>query len=76
MTDKNIAYQHLLEAVLRRHSVYREADDPVDENDFFDFSDDELRRIIEALWLGRYSSERKEFKNIVGTLVSEKVTEQ
>lgn len=74
MSEKNIAHKHLLDSVLNLHAAHRKADDPADENDFFEFSDDELRRIVESLWEDRYSAERKSFKNVVGSIISEKVS--
>ena len=76
MSEKNIAYKHLLDSVLNLHAAHRKSDNPTDETDFFEFSDDELRRIVEALWDDRYSAERKNFKNIVGSIISEKVANE
>jgi hypothetical protein len=76
VTDANIAYQHLMDAVLKRHAQHRESDDPEIEEDFFEFSEAELRRIVESLWVDRYSGERKTFKDTVGAIVSEKISEE
>lgn len=76
MSEKNIAYRHLLDSVLSLHAAHRKSDDPTDENDFFEFSDDELRRIVDALWDDRYSVERRNFKNVVGSIISEKVSNE
>ena len=76
MSEENIAYKHLLDSVLNLHSSNRESDDPADENDFFEFSDDELIKIVKALWDDRYSMERKNFKDIVGSIISEKVSDE
>jgi len=76
MSEKNIAYKHLLDSVLKLHAAHRKSDDPMDETDFFEFSDDELRRIVDALWDDRYSAERKNFKNVVGSIISEKVANE
>jgi hypothetical protein len=56
--------------------MFNKYKDPTDETDFFEFSDDELRRIVEALWDDRYSAERKNFKNVVGSIISEKVANE
>jgi len=76
MSEKNIAYRHLLDSVLSLHTAHRKSDDPTNENDFFEFSDDELRRIVDALWDDRYSAERRNFKNVVGSIISEKVSDE
>jgi hypothetical protein len=73
MSESNIAYKHLLDAVLNLHSRNKRHDDPLVEEDYFEFTDEELKRIVEALWSDRYSSERKNFKNVISSIVSEKV---
>jgi hypothetical protein len=76
MSDNNIAYKHLLDAVLSLHAVNAKHDDPLQDDDFFEFTDEELKRIVEALWSDRYSADRKNFKNIVASIVSEKVSNE
>ena len=74
MTEGNIAYKHLLDAVLNRHSEHRTKDSEDIEDDFFEFSDDELKRMVDALWADRYSTDQKTFQNVVGEMVSRKVS--
>jgi len=76
MSDNNIAYKHLLDAVLNLHSQNKKHDDPLVDDDFFEFSENELKRIVEALWSDRYSSERINFKNVLAAIVSEKVSNE
>ena len=76
MSENNIAYKHLLDAVLNLHSGNKEHDDPLVEDDYFEFTDEELKRVVEALWSDRYSSERKNFKNVVASIISAKVTNE
>ena len=76
MSDNNIAYKHLLDAVLNLHAENRKHDDPLVDEDYFEFTDDELKRIVEALWSDRYSADRKNFKNVVALIVSEKVSNE
>ena len=76
MSDNNIAYKHLIDAVLNLHSENRKHDDPLQDDDFFEFTDEELKRVVEALWSDRYSSDRKNFKNVVASIISEKVTDE
>lgn len=74
MTDKNVAYTHLVDSVLRRHSEHKAGDSADVEDDYFEFTADELRRIVEDLWNDRYAIDRKTFKNTVGDIVSKKVS--
>jgi hypothetical protein len=76
MSDNNIAYKHLIDAVLNLHSENRKHDDPLQDEDFFEFTDEELKRVVEALWSDRYSSDRKNFKNVVASIISEKVSDE
>ena len=76
MSDNNIAYKHLIDAVLNLHSENRKHDDPLQDEDFFEFTDEELKRVVEALWSDRYSSDRKNFKNVVASIMSEKVSDE
>jgi hypothetical protein len=76
MSDSNIAYKHLIDAVLNLHSENRKHDDPLQDEDFFEFTDEELKRVVEALWSDRYSSDRKNFKNVVASIISEKVSDE
>ena len=76
MSDNNIAYKHLIDAVLNLHSEKRKHDDPLVDEDYFEFTDEELKRVVESLWSDRYSSERKNFKNVVASIVSEKVANE
>ena len=76
MSDNNIAYKHLIDAVLNLHSENRKHDDPLQDDDFFEFTDEELKRVVEALWSDRYSSDRKNFKNVVASIISEKVSDE
>lgn len=76
MTDRNVAYQHLLNCVLTEHAKRRNLDKDLVEDDFFEFTEEELKRIVDALWADRYSPDRKTFKTIVGQIISEKVAEE
>jgi hypothetical protein len=76
MSDNNIAYKHLIDAVINLHSENRKHDDPLQDDDYFEFTDEELKRVVEALWSDRYSSDRKNFKNVVASIVSEKVSNE
>jgi hypothetical protein len=76
MSDNNIAYKHLIDAVINVHSENRKHDDPLQDDDYFEFTDEELKRVVEALWSDRYSSDRKNFKNVVASIVSEKVSNE
>jgi hypothetical protein len=76
MSDNNIAYRHLIDAVINLHSENRKHDDPLQDDDYFEFTDEELKRVVEALWSDRYSSDRKNFKNVVASIVSEKVSDE
>ena len=76
MSDNNIAYKHLIDAVLGLHVENRKHDDPLQDDDFFEFTDEELKRVVEALWSDRYSSERRNFKNVVASIISEKVSNE
>jgi hypothetical protein len=58
------------------HSENRKHDDPLQDEDFFEFTDEELKRVVEALWSDRYSSDRKNFKNVVASIISEKVSDE
>jgi hypothetical protein len=73
VADKNVAYNHLVDSVLRRHAEHKAEDSADVEDDYFEFTEDELKRIVEALWIDRYASERKTFKGAVGDVVSKKV---
>jgi hypothetical protein len=73
VTDKNVAYNHLIDAVLRRHAEQKVSDTPEEEDDYFEFTEEELRRIVESLWVDRYAIEKKTFKNTVGDIVRKKV---
>lgn len=74
MTDKNVAYNHLVDSVLRRHAEHKAEDSADVEDDYFEFTEDELRRLVEDLWIDRYASDRKTFKESVGDIVSKKVS--
>ena len=76
MSDNNIAYKHLIDAVLDLHVENRKHDDPLQDENFFEFTDEELKRVVEALWSDRYSSERRNFKNVVASIISEKVSNE
>jgi len=76
MSDNNIAYRHLIDAVINLHSENRKHDDPLQDDDYFEFTDEELKRVVEALWSDRYSSDRKNFKNVVASIISEKVSDE
>lgn len=74
MTDKNVAYNHLVDSVLRRHAEHKAEDSADVEDDYFEFTEDELRRLVEALWIDRYAADRRTFKGSVGDIVSKKVS--
>lgn len=69
-----MAYNHLVDSVLRRHAEHKAEDSADVEDDYFEFTEDELRRLVEDLWIDRYASDRKTFKESVGDIVSKKVS--
>lgn len=71
MDRDSVALSHLIEAALSIHARNREdaldnSDDSDDSDDFVDFTDDEIRRMVRALWAGRHSTTRREFHEAVG----------
>jgi len=74
MIQDSVAMTHLIDAALGLHNRNRDAADDESEN-FVDFSDEEIRSMIRALWVERYSSSRHSFKEQVGIAVLRVVKE-
>jgi hypothetical protein len=73
MADPNVALELLVNAVLTQHR--NNLTDPASDMDHASiFTEEELRKIVEALWQDRYSSNRNHFQRVVGSLIAEKVS--
>jgi hypothetical protein len=73
MPESNVALELLIRAVIQQHKANIE--DPLSDKDHTSiFSELELRQIVEALWLDRYSTNRTNFQKTVGALIAEKVS--
>jgi hypothetical protein len=73
MPESNVALDLLINAVLKQHRSNL-TDDSSDRDHASIFNEDELRSIVEALWMDRYSTNRTHFQKTVGALISEKVS--
>ena len=73
MSESNVALDLLIKAVLQQHSSNL-ADSSADKDHTSNFSEEELKQIVEALWQDRYSATRTNFQKTVGALISEKVS--
>lgn len=73
MSETNVALDLLISAVLKQHRSYL-ADDSSDKDHTSIFNESELKAIVEALWMDRYSTNRTHFQKTVGALISDKVS--
>ncbi len=73
MSETNVALELLVSAVLRQHRSNL-ADESSDKDHSSIFNEAELKAIVEALWMDRYSTNRNNFQKTVGALISEKVS--
>lgn len=73
MSDTNVALDLLINAVLKQHRSNL-ADDSSDKDHTSIFNESELKAIVEALWMDRYSTNRTHFQKTVGALISDKVS--
>ena len=73
MSESNVALDLLVKAVIQKHKSNL-ADPQADSSHTSIFSEDELVKIVEALWQDRYSDSRTTFQRTVGALVAEKVS--
>jgi hypothetical protein len=73
MSETNVALDLLVNAVLKQHRSNL-ADDSSDKDHTSIFNESELKAIVEALWMDRYSTNRTHFQKTVGALISDKVS--
>jgi len=73
MSETNVALDLLVNAVLKQHRSNL-ADDSSDKDHTSIFNETELKAIVEALWMDRYSTNRTHFQRTVGALISDKVS--
>ena len=73
MSESNVALELLIRAVIQQHKA-NIADPLTDKDHASIFSEEELRQVVEALWLDRYSTNRTNFQKTVGALITDKVS--
>ena len=73
MTESNIALDLLVNAVLNQHASNL-TDTEAEKDHASIFNPEELKVIVEALWMDRYSDNRAHFQRTVGGLINEKVS--
>ena len=73
MSETNVALDLLVNAVLKQHRSNL-ADDSSDKDHTSIFNESELKSIVEARWMDRYSTNRTHFQKTVGALISDKVS--
>jgi hypothetical protein len=73
MSESNVALELLIKAVIQQHRANVE-DSASDKGHTSIFNEEELKQIVEALWLDRYSTNRTNFQKTVGALIADKVS--
>ncbi len=74
MSEDTVAYQHLLSTMLKIHKENSENMESLQEIDYVNFSEEEIKTLVEALWANRFSDSRSDFQDLVGQLVSKLVS--
>jgi hypothetical protein len=69
----NLALSILTQAVLSSHWAARESVVDGSNVDFVDFTDEEIKEMVVALWVDRYTTSRRNFEDTVSGLVVQKV---
>lgn len=73
MDAENVALGHLISSITEIHRNSRESGSIDGNIDFFDFSEEEIKDFVAALWLDRYTTSREGFKDEVSKSVSERI---
>jgi hypothetical protein len=76
MEQENIALDLLSGAVLSKHQAMRQASHGRPDSDFVDFTDEEVKSMVESLWVDRYTTSRRAFEETVGRCVGRLVSEK
>ena len=69
MVEENIALQLFIDAVLSNHHKNKLNDSPEIDDDYVDFTDDELIEMVKALWVDRYTTTQRDFEQKVGQII-------
>ena len=73
VTDEAPTFQLLVESILERHRELKREHEAAQDVDYVDFSELEIRAMIESLWVDRFGSSRQRFHEAVGDAVSAQI---
>lgn len=73
MGNDNVALKHLLQAMEDIHTQSKEGLAEAQGIEVFEFSNEDLKEYIAALWIDRYTSSRVSFQDAVSKSVEQKL---
>ena len=73
MAEDAATLQLLIDSILEKHRDLRHEHGNDPESDFVDFSELEIREMVESLWTDRFASSRQRFHESVGRAVQSQI---
>jgi hypothetical protein len=73
MTEEAATLQLLIDSILEKHRELRKENETDSDTNYVDFTELEIRAMVESLWTDRFASSRQRFRESVGAAVASQI---